>query len=103
MKVDRPPQWRMLPEEASSIVVGDPLSFRAEHAEAEPRLVFLKPITTKPAESNVLITTKSGQEISLQIMSPGKTAVGTRVDFLLEYRRRQSMLNGQKEGSTLFV
>ena len=92
-----------LPEEASSIVVGNPLSFKVEHAEAEPRLVFLKPITTKPAESNVLITTRSGQEISLQIVSAGEAGLRTKVDFLLEYRRPQSLLNGQKEGSTLFV
>ena len=92
-----------LPEEATSIVVGNPLSFKAEHAEAESRLVFLKPITTKPAESNVLITTKSGQEISLQIVSPGEAGLRTRVDFLLEYRRPQSVLRDQKEGPTLFL
>ena len=33
-----------LPEEISSVVLGNPASFKAEHSEAEPRLVFLKPI-----------------------------------------------------------
>ena len=58
-----------LPEEISSVVLGNPASFKAEHSEAEPRLVFLKPITTQPAESNALITTKSGLEISLHLIS----------------------------------
>ena len=34
-----------LPEEVSSVVLGDPQTFKAEHSEAEPRLVFLKPLT----------------------------------------------------------
>src|SRR6266481_4430185 len=49
-----------LPEEVSSVVVGNPLTFKAEHSESEARLFFFKPITVKPAESNALITTKSG-------------------------------------------
>src|SRR5258708_23199117 len=63
-----------LPEEVSSVVVGNPLTFKAEHAESEARLVFLKPITLKPAASNALITTKSGQEISLHLISRGQAA-----------------------------
>ena len=35
-----------LPEEISSVVVGSPATFKAEHSEAEPWLVFLKPTTT---------------------------------------------------------
>lgn len=35
-------------------------------------MVFLKPITSEPSESNALVTTKSGQEISLQLVSAGK-------------------------------
>ena len=31
-----------VPEEISSVVIGNPANFKAEHAEAEPRLVFLK-------------------------------------------------------------
>jgi type IV secretory pathway VirB9-like protein len=38
-----------LPEEVSSVVVGNPLTFKAEHSESEARLVFFKPITVKPA------------------------------------------------------
>ena len=81
-----------LPEEISSVVIGNPASFKAEHSEAEPRLVFLKPTTMQPSESNALITTKSGQQISLQLISGGKAATNLRVDFLLEYRRAQSLV-----------
>jgi hypothetical protein len=81
-----------LPEEISSVVLGNPASFKAEHSETEPRLVFLKPITTQPAESNALITTKSGQEISLHLINPGQAAGNSTVDFLVEYRRTQGVL-----------
>jgi hypothetical protein len=81
-----------LPEEISSVVVGNPANFRAEHSEAEPRLVFFKPTTNQSSESNALITTKSGQEISLHLVSAGKTAAITHVDFLIEYRPSQSLL-----------
>lgn len=36
-----------VPEEIGSVVIGNPASFKAEHSEAEPRLLFLKPITTQ--------------------------------------------------------
>ena len=81
-----------LPEEITSVVIGNPASFKAEHSEAEPRLVFLKPTTMQPSESNALITTRSGQQISLQLVSGGKAATNARVDFLLEYRRAQSLV-----------
>jgi hypothetical protein len=80
-----------MPEEISSVVVGNPASFKAEHSEAEPRLVFLKPITTLAVESNALITSKSGQEISLHLISAGQAAGNPRVDFLLEYEHSQSV------------
>jgi hypothetical protein len=81
-----------LPEEISSVVIGNPATFKAEHSEAEPRLVFLKPITAQPCESNALITTKSGQEITLHLVSAGKASTNAHVDFLVEYRRPQSMV-----------
>jgi hypothetical protein len=81
-----------LPEEISSVVIGNPASFKAEHSDAEPRLVFLKPITTQPSESNALITTKSGQEIPLHLVSAGKASANAQVDFFVEYSRPQSML-----------
>lgn len=81
-----------LPEEISSVVIGNSTNFKAEHSEAEARLVFLKPTTSQPSESNALITTKSGQEISLHLVSAGKGVPNARVDFLVEYRLAQSVL-----------
>jgi hypothetical protein len=81
-----------MPEEISSVVVGDPAKFKAEHSESESRLVFLKPITTKPAESNALITMKSAQEVNLHLISAGLTNGDPRVDFLVEYRRPKALL-----------
>jgi hypothetical protein len=92
-----------LPEEISSVVIGNPANFRAEHSEAEPRLVFLKPITAQPCESNALITTKSGQEITLHLVSGGKAATNARVDFLVEYRRQQSFLVGPSGPHTFLI
>lgn len=82
-----------MPEEISSVVVGDPAKFKAEHSESESRLVFLKPLITKPAESNALITMRTGQEVSLHLISSGLvTTADPRVDFLVEYRRPKSLL-----------
>jgi hypothetical protein len=80
-----------LPEEVSSVVLGDPKGFKAEHSEAEPRLVFLKPLGSKPSETNVLITTKSGHEVPLHLVSDG-SADGGDVDFFLDYERPHSFL-----------
>jgi Protein of unknown function (DUF2381) len=92
-----------LPEEISSVVIGNPATFKAEHSEAEPRLVFLKPITAQPSESNALITTKSGQEITLHLVSGGKAAANSRVDFLVEYRRPHSFLVGPSDRQSFLI
>ncbi len=81
-----------LPEEVSSVVVGDPRNFRAEHSEAEPRLVFLKPIGTKMGESNALITTKSGHEVSLHLVTGNGSSGGEEIDFFLDYERPHSFV-----------
>jgi hypothetical protein len=80
-----------LPEEVSSVVLGDPKNFKAEHSEAEPRLVFLKPLGSKPGETNVLITTKSGHEVALHLVSDGASDGGD-VDFFVDYERPHSFL-----------
>jgi hypothetical protein len=92
-----------LPEEISSVVIGNPASFKAEHSEAEARLVFFKPTTSQPTESNALITTKSGQEISLHLVSTGKGAADARVDFLVEYRPPQSVVISPEKQSFLIA
>ena len=77
-----------MPEPVNSVVVGDPASFAAEHSEKEPNLVFVKPVTTKPAQTNLLISTTRGLQASLLLLSRGEPRLGERdaVDFLLRYK-----------------
>ncbi len=76
-----------LPEAVNSVVVGDPSEFQVEHSEREPRLVFVKAISTKPTETNLLISTTSGRQVSLLLVNRGEIASPgrRRVDFLLRY------------------
>jgi hypothetical protein len=75
-----------LPEPVNSVVLGDPALFQAEYNEHEPELVFIKVLTTKPAESNLLISTTRGRQISLLLVSKGGTLLRAKVDFLLRYK-----------------
>ena len=79
-------------EEVSSVVLGDPAAFKAEHSEAEPQLVFFKATTAKPAQTNALITTKGGREISLSLVSQGKSDHSEVVDYVLNYAPPRSFL-----------
>ena len=79
-------------EEVSSVVLGDPGAFKAEHSEAEPQLVFFKATTEKPAHTNALITTKSGREIPLSLVSLGKSDSSEVVDYVLNFERPQGFL-----------
>ena len=76
-----------LPEVVSSVVVGDAASFLVEHSEREPKLVFVKALTTKPAETNLLIATSSGHQVSLLLVNRGEspTPEGRHVAFLIKY------------------
>jgi hypothetical protein len=88
-----------LPEDVSSVVLGSPGTFKAEHSEAEPRLVFLKPTTTSRAETNALITTRTGHEISLHLVSAGNSDRTSAVDFVLQYDLPHSFLLGASQSS----
>jgi hypothetical protein len=90
-----------LPEEVSSVVLGDPGAFKGEHSEAEPRLVFFKPASPKPARSNAFITTRSGREVSLTLVSDGASAHSEPVDYVLEYQPQRSFLIAATYSSVL--
>ncbi|MGB8987736.1 MAG: hypothetical protein WCC37_14150 [Candidatus Sulfotelmatobacter sp.] len=79
-------------EEVSSVVLGDPGAFKAEHSEDEPQLVFFKATSTNPAQTNALITTRSGHEISLSLVSKGKSDHNEVVDYVLNCERPHSFL-----------
>jgi hypothetical protein len=75
-----------VPEPVNSVVVGDPALFQVEHSEHEPELVFVKALTTEDAESNLLISTAKGRQISFLLVSHGRGASPAKVDFLLRYQ-----------------
>jgi hypothetical protein len=77
-----------MPEPINSVVVGDPASFTAEHSDREPNLVFVKPITAKEAQTNLLISSTRGLQASLLLISRGepKEEGQPAVDFLLRYK-----------------
>ena len=90
-----------MPEEITSVILGSPGSFKAEHNEGEPEYVYVKPITKEAAESNLLIATKSGLHVTLELMSDGVGASGSAlpVDFLIEYRTSRSFLIAGSAGA----
>src|SRR5215813_8369007 len=49
-----------MPDAVNSVVVGDPDSFTAEHSEREPQMVFVKPITQKATQTNLIVSTIRG-------------------------------------------
>ena len=80
-----------VPEAVTSVAVGDPALFQAEHSDHEPQLVFVKVLTTKPAETNLLISTAKGHEICMLLISKGEA--GQRAaDFLVNYRPERSFI-----------
>ena len=83
-----------LPEAVNSVVLGDPSRFDVEHSDEEPKLVFVKAITTKAAETNLLISTTSGREVSLLLVSRGEDASSQQVpvDFVLSYQTAREFL-----------
>jgi len=83
-----------MPEEITSVILGSPGAFKAEHNEGEPDYVYIKPITKEPAQSNLLIATKSGQHVTLELISDGIAAgnAAQPVDFLIAYRASRSFL-----------
>jgi hypothetical protein len=80
-----------LPEAVTSVAVGDPALFQAEHSDHEPDIVFIKVLTTKPAESDLLISTADGHELCMLLVSKGQEAK-PRVDFLVNYRPGRSFI-----------
>jgi hypothetical protein len=83
-----------MPEEITSVILGSPGTFKAEHNEGEPNYVYVKPITKRPTQSNLLIAMKSGQHVTLELISDGGgTNSDTQpIDFLIEYRASRSFL-----------
>jgi hypothetical protein len=86
-----------LPEAVSSVAVGAPTLFEAEHSDQEPRLVYIKPSTKQPAESNLVITMQSGETISMRLISDGNTTLNAPVDFIVDYKPQSSFFVGSSD------
>jgi hypothetical protein len=80
-----------LPDAVSSVVVGDPAKFLAEHSDKEPTLVLVKPVSADASESNLLITTVNGRHLSFLLRNEGSGA-NPPVDFVVSYRPAGSFL-----------
>ncbi|MHB8656187.1 MAG: hypothetical protein ACYDA9_20210 [Terriglobia bacterium] len=93
-----------MPETVNSVVVGDPALFQVEHSDREPQLVFVKALTPKPAETNLLISTTHGHEVSLLLICRGeqKSTAPATVDFLLKYKPAHGFLI-EPDGPSSFV
>ena len=86
-----------LPDAVSSVAVGAPTLFEAEHSDQEPRLVYVKPSTKEPIESNLVITMQSGETISLRLISDGAAGSNAPVDFIVDYKPQQSFFIGSPD------
>jgi len=75
-----------VPEPVSSVVVGDPNLFQAEHSEHEPQLVFVKSLLEEASESNLLISTTRGRQISFLLVNHGRETHTSKADFLFRYQ-----------------
>ena len=75
-----------VPEPVNSIVVGDPAWFQVEHSEREPELVFVKALSEASVESNLLISTARGQQISFLLMNHSQEQSASKADFLFRYQ-----------------
>lgn len=82
-----------MPDTVTSIAVGAPTLFEAEHKEEEPRIVFVKPATHDQAESNIFISLASGETVALKLISPGDIASSQAVDFIVDYQPQKSLFD----------
>ena len=86
-----------MPDPISSVAVGAPTLFVAEHSDQESRLIYVKPVTGKAAESNLVVTMQTGETISMRLLSTGSSNPNEPVDFIVDYRPRQSFFIGSTE------
>jgi hypothetical protein len=85
-----------LPDPVNSIAVGDPALFQVEHSEREPELVLVKALTERNSETNLLVSTIDGRQLSFLLVNRGRAATSPKVDFLLQYKPAASFLVEQE-------
>ncbi len=102
-----------MPEAVSSVVVGDPILFKVEHSDKEPKLVFVKPLTTEPVQSNLLVSTTGGRNCSFLLRAREgerpredetlQTNLMYPVDFLMEWAPGRGFLIEETSFSSLLI
>ena len=98
-------------EPVSSVVAGDPTLFKVEYSEKEPRLVFVKPLSLEPAQSNLLISTVGGRTVSLLVRTehtpadtPSNDAGTARpVHFLLDLNPAAGFLIDEEAETSMLI
>jgi hypothetical protein len=88
-----------VPEPVNSVVVGDQALFQVEHSEHEPELVFVKALTHEPAESNLLISTIKGRQISFLLISRGEKRAGCRGTMCMDRCKTDGKLKPVRDPS----
>jgi hypothetical protein len=93
----------LMPEPVANVVLGAPTLFDEEHSEHAPELVVVKPVTDHAATSDLFIATRSGQHVSLKLISDGDAAASQPVDYLLVYKRPREFLIPSDDPSDAFL
>jgi len=90
-----------LPHPVTTVAVGAPTLFEAEHNDQDPELVFVKPSTHDPAQSNLLISMVTGETVSVRLLSPGDAGSADPVDFVVSYRGKRSLFGDSGTGNVV--
>ncbi|MFZ0519911.1 MAG: hypothetical protein WAL95_02740 [Candidatus Acidiferrales bacterium] len=93
-----------LPDAVNSVAVGDPSEFQVEHSDREPKLVFVRAVSKKPSETNLLISTVTGHQVSLLLVNRGDGSPDlASVDFLVKYEAPADFFVGPSGFPTALV
>jgi hypothetical protein len=90
-----------LPHPVTTVAVGAPTLFEAEHNDQDPELVFVKPSTHDPAQSNLLVAMVTGETVSVRLLSPGDAGSADPVDFVVNYRGKRSLFGDSGTGNVV--
>lgn len=90
-----------LPEEVTSLAVGAPTLIAAEHDKNEPDLIFVKPTTESPVDSDVLVALKDGKTLAIHVISPGDKGSDAPVDFMVDFSHGTPLFRGQAQTTLL--
>jgi hypothetical protein len=91
-----------LPEEVVAIAVGAPSLIWAEHDKNVPRLIFVKPTTNAPVNSNIIVSLKSGETLTIHVISAGEKGSDDPVDFMVDYSNQSSILRSEAQSASMF-